>query len=68
MLITEELAWAMVREREEEARRMRPHVEHRPVNRSSLRSRLARKLVHAGLHLDGTAGESVLKTVASGRC
>ncbi len=68
MLITEELAWAMVREREEEARRMRSQTEHRLANRSSLRSQIARKLVHAGLHLDGTAGESVLKAVASGRC
>lgn len=68
MLITEELAWAMAREREEEARRMRPHAEQRPVTRPSLRSRLARKLVHAGLHLDSTAGDSVLKAVARSRC
>ena len=68
MLITEELAWAMTREREEEARRMRSQTEHRPANRPSLRSRLARKLVHAGLHLDSTAGDSVLKAVARSRC
>ncbi len=68
MYITEELAWAMTREREEEARRMRSQTEHRLANQPSLRSRLARKLVRAGLHLDSTAGQSVLKAVASGRC
>jgi len=51
----EELTWATVRQREEEALAVRPHA-GRPRGRP-LRSRLARTLVHAGLHLDHEAGE-----------
>ncbi len=55
--VPEELTWATVREREEEVRRARPRIEECPRSRLTLRSRLARHLVHAGLHLDHTAGE-----------
>ena len=54
--VVEELTWATVRQREEEARAARPHTDRRPHG-APFRSRLARTLVHAGLHLDGKAGE-----------
>lgn len=47
----EELAWVIARERRDEARQMRPHLV-RPEPREPLRSRLARALVHLGMHLD----------------
>lgn len=54
--VIEELTWATMRQREEDVRASRPHARRRPHGRP-LRSRLARTLVHAGLHLDGNAGE-----------
>ena len=61
----EELVWAIDMERQEEARRMRPHPESRPKSGQNLRSRLARVLVQSGIHLDRTAGESALVREAS---
>ncbi len=66
MYALEEMARAIAREREEEARQTRPHTEGRPQPREPLRSRLARLLVLAGIHLDPTAGESALKPANSG--
>lgn len=54
----EELAWATIREREAEIRRLRPHTEERPAKGLPFRSRLARVLVEAGIRLDSTAGDS----------
>ena len=51
----EELTWATIRQREEDARAVRPHSGS--PGGQALRSRLARTLVHAGLHLDRKAGE-----------
>ena len=62
----EEMAWAVAREREEEARQTRPHTEERPESREPLRSRLARLLVLAGIRLDRRAGESALKPANNG--
>ena len=64
----EELVWATNRERQEEARRMRPHTESRPKSGQNLRSRLARTLVAAGIHLDGSARESALETTVCADC
>ena len=64
----EELVWAAVREREEAAGLTRTRTAERHRSRSPLRSRLARKLVRAGIHLDRTAGESELRAAGSGRC
>ena len=64
----EELVWAMDRERREEARRMRPHTESRPRSGQNLRSRLARTLVAAGIHLDRSARESALERPACADC
>ena len=55
-LVTEELVRALVREREEEARRARPHVSLPREPKDSLRARVARLLVRAAVHLDGSAG------------
>jgi hypothetical protein len=55
--IIEELARAIVQEREEEARLARPHTQQRPETRAAPRSRLARKLVQTGLHLDRAAAD-----------
>ncbi len=66
--VLEELAWAITREREEEARKTRPSAVRRRVARLPFRSHLARQLVHAGVHLDRAAGESALKAAARGRC
>ncbi len=41
----EELTWAIARERQEEARRTRPHTEAHPQPKESLRSSLVRWLV-----------------------
>lgn len=55
--ILEEFARAVVQEREAEAHQRRRCRERRSTSKSSLRSRLAREMVHAGLHLDPRAGE-----------
>lgn len=55
--VLEELARATVQEREAESRQRRRCRERRSTSKSSLRSLLARELVHAGLHLDRSAGE-----------
>ncbi|OGO50759.1 MAG: hypothetical protein A2148_03435 [Chloroflexi bacterium RBG_16_68_14] len=54
--ILEEFARAVAQEREAESRQRRCR-ERRSTSKSSLRSRLAREMVHAGLHLDPGAGE-----------
>ena len=64
----EELVWAVDQERREEARRMRPHTERRPESGQNLRSRLARTLVVAGIHLDRRARELVLESPAGADC
>ena len=64
----EELVWAMGQERQEEARRMRPHTESRPKSGQTLRSRLARTLVVAGIHLDRRARELALERPATADC
>lgn len=56
----EEMAWAVAREREEEARQTRPHTEERPAPREPLRSQLARLLVQVRVRLDRTASEAAL--------
>ena len=64
----EELVWATNRERLEQARRMRPHTENRPMSGESLRLRLARTLVVAGIRLDRSARESALETPGCADC
>ncbi len=64
----EELVWAVERERREEARRMRPHTESRPKSGQNLRSRLARTLVVAGIHLDRKAWELASDRPATADC
>lgn len=54
--LMEELTWATMRQREEDARASRPHS-GLPRTWRPFRSRLARTLVHAGLHLDHEAGD-----------
>ncbi len=61
----EDIARAMAREREEEARRLQTMAEASGSHPHRLRSRLARLLVLAGVRLDPTAGESAL-TAAEG--
>ena len=64
----EELIWATNRERLEQARRTRPHTESRPTSGESLRLRLARTLVAAGIRLDRSARKSALETPARADC
>ena len=65
----EELVWAVDQERREEVRRMRPHAESRPKRSGwTLRSRLARTLVVAGISLDRTARELALERPATADC
>ncbi len=64
----EELAWAIAREREEEALRRQPRPEQRRVAKLPLRSRLARELVWVGAHLDRNAAESALGAGVRDRC
>ncbi len=53
----EELSRAIVQGREAEASRALPPAMYRDEVALPLRSRLARKLVHVGLHLDHEAGD-----------
>ena len=55
----EELSRAIVQGREAAARGALSHAMYRDEVDLPLRSRLARKLVHVGLHLDHAAGELV---------
>ena len=48
----EELARAVMREREDEVRRLRPRTSEHHVPMQPLRSRLARALFHLALRLD----------------
>lgn len=63
--VPEELAWALARERAEEARRTRPHIEW-PPSPEPLRSWLARLLVRVGICLDPTARETALRAADNG--
>jgi len=55
----EELAQAVIREREREARQTRPHTDKPATERQPLRSRLAQLLMAVAVHLDRGAGDSM---------
>ena len=64
----EELAWAIAREREEEARHIRPHTEERPRPLEPLRSWLSRWLIGAGPQRARPGSGSTLRTAGNGCC
>jgi len=58
MFLIEELGLTVMREREEEARRMRPGLERPGGRRESVRARVARALVRLGGRLDPAAARA----------
>ncbi len=64
----EDMAQAMIRDRQEEVRRFRAHVQEPPRTGDSLRARLARALLRLALRLDaGVNGGMASALTLSGR-
>jgi len=63
MFLPEDLTWALMQEREAEARRAAAHTVRRPAKpASSVRSALARRLVGLAVLLDGSVRDIVVAT------